>query len=655
MPEPPSNPHTPRKAAAAEAKPQAESRAEPQTGRLAGSVVTRRGLEITTAQPGMIMGCLAPLIMLLGAVALVLLLVSRDAFVGGDAAWTRLFGEVFGWWWLALGGVATFLLVGFSRYSNDHIVLGRRQVLYQSRIGRVVVDEEVWPLRALSEVEVVPGDWGTWQVQWRNGRSYFRHQLGRTDRESAEALAERVRAWLAEPGALPVEKSAGVSAPLALMERALSLVGARLTMVLPLSLAALSLLTLALAWQHYDVARGRAEPAPSLDRVADGTLTHFAWHVHTPYESDNARVYLRLSIDYTAGDGVPRTLWLASRQAPELWRLTQGMLQRSTRLLGLPALDFHVPAWTDAVLREGTGWTAWRTPIAGSPSADRRSSHAASLLDQLDRPFDFLVAQWTAPPADWRVAYSSRSPGRAMPLRWVEAERAALRHVEPDLLAAIAAVAVLLLFATLPRLLTGPAHRWVGRTLTLGVVLAVPVWAPHAEHALRQVGVADGLLDIADIAVLAAVPPEMTDHAFLKRAPAPSAREAERVPVRWTPERSDAMPLLRRLGLDTPPAVLPLPDSAAAVEHMIGQARAALRRMSDDEAIAFIDWYDRAQWSSRASSLHAEVVEPAACALLDASRGAAVGVEIGRLTPGPRERLEALCAERAAADGGEEP
>jgi hypothetical protein len=610
------------------------------------SVVTRRGLEITTPTPNVIIGCLVPLVMLLGFGAIVLYALS-DLFIDGTDAWTGVYGQLFGWGWLALGGVAAVLVMAFSSRSNQHLILGTRQVRYQHRLGRVVMHDEVRPLSTIDEVEAYPHEDDAWEVRWRSRRRH-RYRVGTAAPAEAEALAERIRAWLEAPGRLPVEADDRRPAPLALAEAALSLVSTRLTMVIPLSVAAAALLMLATVWQVHQMRQGRAEPLARLDRVADGELTAHRWHVHAPHrDSHDARVYLRIAIDYTAEDGVRRTLWLASRRSLDLWELRLAPMQHAAAGLGVPGVEFDLPPWAAGAADAADDWAGWRALARLRERTGGEEYHAANLLARLDEPYPFLQMLWTAPAPDWRVAYAASAPERAMPLTWVRAEREALRHVAPNTLLVLGGAAAVLILWTLPRVVAVGTRRWIARSAALGVVLAVPWWAGHAERAAGMLGVGEWTAELTGDALRLTLAEPLWTHAGIRRARAPAA--ADGVPVRWTPARSAAAELLRTLDLDTPPAALPLPDPAAATAHMVERASAALARMSDAELVAFARGYETSEWYGRADGLHEAVVEPALCPLLaDRARPTAVHSALWRLVPGTLERRREVCPPMAS-------
>jgi hypothetical protein len=359
-----------------------------------------------------------------------------------------------------------------------------------------------------------------------------------------------------------------------------------------------------------------------------------------------------VAIDYTAADGETRRLWLRSRPTRPLNLVRAGELQRAVAPLGVPAIEFDLPEWTAAALEGGDDWTSWRRIETRHERAADAAYHAARLLGMLDDPYHYLVALWSAPAPDWRVAYASDAPERAMLARWVEAERAALARVPVAGMYTLAGLAVLVLFLTVPPVITSNTRRRYGRAAVLAGILAAPVWASHADRAAHSIGIGDWLLEGVAGALRYTLPESARGNPVLVQAE-PPARVGHT--VTWTPDRSGAGPLLDWLDLAPPSAESPPGDSTAVIELLIRRAEAALARLSDPEVVTFAQEYERGHWFARAEGLHTAILEPALCAVVgDAARGSEARSAAGRLVYGPREPFNRLCALRAGSAGERE-
>jgi hypothetical protein len=239
------------------------------------------------------------------------------------------------------------------------------------------------------------------------------------------------------------------------------------------------------------------QPLPQLDSVVEGELQNFRWILHPPRSRSDARwpgmwqVGVQLAIDYMPDDGQRRTLWLTTRPLSReaISRLGAGQLPRVAALFGPPPREFLVPEWAGEAMHGGDSWPQWSQTVAGEYSFDAQY-RAAELLSLLDEPLHHLTAEWTASAADRRIAYSSLDPERAMPARWVDAERMALAQIPLQKLLPAGVVALLLAFWLLPRLFApSRSSRWMGRLAALGLVLTVPLWSGHAERSATRIGI----------------------------------------------------------------------------------------------------------------------------------------------------------------------
>jgi hypothetical protein len=588
--------------------------------------VTRRGLEFTVPRPGIVGGCFSPVLILLVLVAGVILMAGRDAWEQAWE-WVAVADLLVGVWWILAAAVMGVVTIAFSRSSNDHYIFGARAVRIQDRLGRIVLGETDLPYAWVGAIDAAEDrtEPGKWWVRFASKRLSRWPALLITplSRAEAEALAARIREWIAAPEAAESDVEPAEPTPVLVAETALSLLTSRITLVPRLLVGGAALLTLSLLWQLHLGQQGLAPPLPRLDRVAEGEPLHYRWVLHppSPWEMGSYwTVGLRLAIGYTPEDGEPRTLWLRTRRSRLAWvgDEQQRQVWQTARLFGPPPRQFEVPAWTAIVHHEGWSWPEWRAVIADGHRWDDDYS-AASLLSALDDPLHYLAAGWTAAPPDWRVAYSSADPSRAMPLRWAEAEERTLAGVPLRALLPVGGVALLLAFWALPKVVAPRrSRRWLGRLVVLAGILAVPWWSDHAERLAVRLGASDWALDFAADMLRLAAPEEAVDHAFVVRSRLPP-RESDGIVLEWAPGASAWAGLLRELGLDAPPPALPLPDSAAATAYMVARARAALDERDDVELIRFADAYDQAGLANLVDTFRDAVVTPALCGLAAAA------------------------------------
>jgi hypothetical protein len=580
-------------------------------------VVTPRGLEITIPTPRVIGGkliILMPLLLMLPFVPLMM----PDVFVGDLGEWAREIDQFFGWRWIGIGLAATALLMAFSGFSNQHVVLGTHVTRYQQRIGRIVLDDEGGRLSGVTRVQALE-ERGRWWVELRRTEASTPTRLGPVTPEDAAELRDRIQSWLEAPGQLPIEERTRVAVPLLIAESALSTVTSRLTLVVPLLIGTGAALLLAAVWQVHEARAGRSTPIPRLDRVAEGRLAYSRWHLYSLADSVGAvRVYQQIAIEYVPDHGVPRALWLRTRPATGLRQFAPAYRRHAGRLG--TGLEFSLTDRTLDALAHGQSWGDWHA-LARRPAEDFRDPHfAARTLALLDQPFDILVARWSSSEPDWRIAYSAAAPERAMPLWWAEAEWAMLQQVSTRRLAILAAIAILLIFGTLPRLVPGRPYRWIGRVAALAVVLALPWWVEHAERGAKHMGIDEIRADLVLDALRIGLPEAQRQHAFIRRIH-PPAPPQELPPLLWTPEQSVVGPLLPRIGLDAPPPQLPLPDGTAVVSFMRERVAETLGTLDDDALAEFAGDYGAEFWPLRAGELHERVIAPVLCQLAD-ERGA---------------------------------
>ena len=581
------------------------------------SVVTRDGLEIT-APTREVQGTLVGFFVLLVIVIPVFITFYNQSRAHGIEDWLHLLDGLFGWTWLGAGLLLAILTVSFSHRSNVRCLIGPRVILREGRVGRIVLSSDSWRRPKAVRVDTGSDVGERSYLRIRGGRWYSPEtRISGLHTEDAERLAAQVRSWLEAPEEAPVEEAESGSMGIAAAETALSIVSSRLSMVFPLLIATVSLLLLVIVWQLHQAQGGHGVPLPRMDLVAEGELIEHRWVIHAPFGEhgpNDPRAYLRLGVAYVPEDGVSRTLWLRTRHAPPLSGIRREMGITSA-MVGLPSLEFQLPTWMAEVTASGEGWAEWRA-IGEDPAASFRSRHAAELLAPLDDPFDNLLRSWTAPVADWRIAYNGEVPERAMPLQWAEAERLAMEQLNMRDLLVPGGVALLLVLLTLPGIFSFGSRRSIGRLLAVAVVLAIPWWAEHAEAGVSRLAAGGWALDFAYDRLRNTLPEESRRHAVLQRTRAPSAA-APGSPIAWSPERSESAELLRTLDLMTPPTGLPLPHFDAVADAMRTRARSALLAMTPEELLAFAEMYEAADHRTARRTLHRVVVMPSLCAVID--------------------------------------
>jgi hypothetical protein len=579
--------------------------------------VTPRGLEITIATPGAMAGVLSALLIIFLVVGMFAFFIFHEmAVTGEEPLWLELVDLLFGRIWSLLAVVLLIVLLLFDRYSNEHYIFGRETLERHFRIGRIILNDDDRPLKRIVEprAEEIDSRSGGYGVTWRvNDRLPFRDEMVRgypISKREAEAVVEKISAWLAAPGELPVETIPEESPLAALAERTVSIIASRLILAIPLLMGVAGLLVLSAIWRHYDWKQAAAGLAPGYDRVVAGELVSYRWVVdgHDRY-SAKVRPYLVLS--YVPDDGQQRRLTLTTQRSYELYELSGNVITAFSDLIGVPHVEFELPARAALVGGTRAREEAW-PPVDPQDDQEWIDDRFSGILRELDRPLDWLYAWWRAPEPDWRVAYSSSAPERAMPLRWQEAERLTLASISPSAFVIVGGVALLAIFATLPRIVArSRRRRWIGRLVVVAVVIATPWWSPLAERLPSALGVSERLIDgIADLIRLHASDYE-SDYALMVRAPARSDRK-EAVLLRWTPEGSAAREALATLGL-MPGVQMPGASFDEAIEQVVERAGRRLDRMSDEALLAFTRRYRAAEPPFQGGYLLDGVILPSIC------------------------------------------
>jgi hypothetical protein len=561
--------------------------------------VTPRGLEITVRTPGAMMGVLSALLIIFLVVGMFAMFIFDSVGVAGEEPiWLELVDLLFGRVWSLLAVVLVIVLLLFDRYSNEHYIFGRDTLERHFRIGRVILNDDDRPLKRIVDprVEALASRSGGYGVTWRvKDRLPFRDEMVRgypISKREAEAVVEKISAWLAAPGELPIEATPEESPLAAMTERASSIIATRVILAIPLLIGVGGLLLLSAIWRHYEWKQAATELAPGFDRVAPGELVSYRWVV----EGNNrhfARVRPYLVVAYTPDDGQQRLLTLTTQRSYQLYELSGNVVPAFAGLVGVPYVEFELPPRAALVGGTRAREEAW-PPVDPPNDQEWLDDEFSAILRELDRPLDWLYAWWTAPEPDWRLAYSSSAPERAMPLRWQEAERLALASISPTAFTMVGGLALLAIFATLPRIVArSRRRRWIGRLVVLALIIATPWWSPLAERVPSALGVSERLIDgVADLVRLHAAEYE-SDHALMVRAPARTERK-DAVLVRWTPEGSAAREAIATLGL-----VQELPsrgvDWDQAIEQVVERAGRRLDRMSDKALLDFTRRYRSAE------------------------------------------------------------
>jgi hypothetical protein len=566
---------------------------------------SHQGLEVSIATPWALSGHLVGLAILLfmGAFAVT---VVTEHLTGALPDYLLILERLFGRWWLWAGIAVLALLIALDRQSTERTVLGPRLVERQTRTGRFVLGRDRFPLSWVSdpEVEELQGKhYVTWR--WTRGLRTRSRVIGEgLSRAEAEEVAARVREWLqSAPAAMEATAEAREpSAGAALLDSAVSLVTSRFGLALPALLAAGSLV-------YQELAAGDEGFARELV-VVEGELEELRWVLDpaTAYDSISMRIGMEAAIRFRDGERV-QTRWLASRAIEPRYVLDERMLQAAA-VFGSPPVRFVVPARTLGKAPAGSDWLDWAEWRWGRRGEEREwPPHELYSLTMLDDPYTYLAVRYSTPEPDLRVAYPAGRPDQAMPLVWWQAEHEARGGVSPAVLVPSSAAALLLLFATLPRVLVRARHhRWLGTACVAALVLALPWWAAHADRLPRWLGadasVAEAMADLLRFHA------EERGHLFFR----PTAEPWTREPIlEWTPDRSGAYPLMVTLGLHEPPAGLPLPSVEAVTAALVARATGAFAAMDDRELRAFAIDYGHHNPTERYRGLHWEVVRPAFC------------------------------------------
>jgi hypothetical protein len=499
------------------------------------------GLEVEWPTPGamrLLLAVFGGLALLVGALTELLYRIDELPF--------SLLAVLLDPWTLAILLPLVALLLAFDSRSNERCLFGASEVVHETRVGRFVITRDATPLASITAIEVLPSEDG-FAVGWRVRGAALPYRLGGGQvREDAEALAATLRAWLATPGRALPERPGEVAheAPRLL----LAAFAARAKGAIPLTFGAFGLLAAASIW-NLRAAGGPEDVA--LDAEAPGELLRYRFVANLPADAATrdwlaVDVHAEIGVRWHDATGVERVLWQRTPDAIPQHSLVDLRLERLARLIGLPHIEWSLPA--EAAPLFDPAAPAFADLPARATKANERH-HA--WVQGLDLPIEYAAAMAIAAPSDWRIAYASGDPARAqlaVLARAVEAGQRELPAWVPWLfIVGTALPGALFLFI-------GLGGGRLAFAAALAAVLGLPLWAPQAKPLAQALGVAPAVASVARDALSMGLSPTAQEAAgLLVPLEAPSERPGE-VIVRWSAAASATAPVLGRFGLDAPAA-----------------------------------------------------------------------------------------------------
>jgi hypothetical protein len=551
-----------------------------------------------------ILGALAVLLIL----PIMLALFLTTEVTGVIPSLTSILEFIFGRVGLWAGAVLVLLIIVLDRRSEEHFVFGPDMVEHRLCCGPFVFGRTRFPLGWIKDpdLEEAPGGLRVnWQWRGRRGRRWM------TNEEFSPADARRIeselRHWLDRPR--PAASGTALPGHQDVLEGVLTVVTSRFALAVPMLLAAVALLILAHVWQIYrESPQDQAEPF----EVAQGELLEMVWVIDpdSSYSQYVASVRMQATVAFEAA-GKEHQLHLASRRSEPLAGFWM-WYPRAVTLLGDGGVKFLVPPRLLARVPAGSGWLEWSNMLWARTEDSTPRPIGLDVLDALDDPWLYLTTRAGSLETELQVAFPPGQPERAMLLSWLDAEREARSSVFLPMLIPITVIAILLVFATLPRVLARSLHRrWIGRIAAALLILALPWWAGQAEAIPRWLNVDSLVVDLtADLLRLHAAERE---HLWLVRVnPEPRSGTL----LEWSLESSKAYPLLQRLGVAD---VVQFqqggnwPDSETAQADIVAAATHTLAFWSVEELKRFAIDYGSNEGPQRYGDLHRQLVEPAFC------------------------------------------
>jgi hypothetical protein len=449
-------------------------------------------------------------------------------------------------WTLAVLLPLVVLLLAFDSRSNERCLFGASEVVHETRVGRFVVTRDATPLASIEAIEVLPST-GGFAVGWRVRGAALPYRLGGgQSREDAEALAAALRDWLAAPGrALPGRQGEIAFEAPRLLLRALA---ARAAGAIPLAIGAFGLLAAASIWNLR--AAGGLEGAV-LDAEAPGELVRYRFVATLPADAASrdwlvTDIHAEIGVRWRDAAGVERVLWQRTPDAMPHYSVVDLRLERLARQLGLPHIEWSLPAEAAPLFDPAA------PSFADLPArATKENARHHDWVQDLDLPIDYAAAMAIAAASDWRIAYASADPAQAQLAVLARATEAGQRDLPGWLpwlfIAGTALPGALFLFIGLG-----------GGRLALAAaaagVLGLPLWAPQAKPLAQALGVSPAVSTVArDVLSMGMSPAAQEAAMLLVPLEAPTERPGE-VLVRWSASASATAPVLGRFGLDAPAA-----------------------------------------------------------------------------------------------------
>ena len=507
---------------------------------------TPRGFEIVEPVPGFLR--------FLSIVALLLLAIPTCSMWldGGLDDTAKAVTYVFGARTLIAAATLFAVLLWFDRHGSLLYRFECDQMVRLYRIGSVTIWRSTWQPSAVTGAEALvarmpPGLRLNYSGKQHSTISF----VGGSDGEVHAALAQ-IEAWRANPSAAPRARE-HQSAPALIAETAAASVLMRLRLAPALLVVAIALVVVGNGVHLLRSPEQALVEQTPYDATAAGELIRYRILVRAPNAEERAlhhsdgKAWIELVVRWQDDSGGSHENWWRSSEDVDLWMLPESRLWPLARSIGLPWLEFQIPAEAAPAWRNANGQLDW-TEIDTRPSSDDKTlASQRDLVRAADQPIDHLaVLQFAAAP-DWTMAYKHGDPSSAMLKRWADAERQAQREVP------LAALIPLLVMGAFVAVIAGALWLFGGRiglgaVVMTALVAASPWWAAHSARIPQWLGFDTDLASAVVIVFRSAAPLSARQHEYLVPLATPTPERPDLL-LRWTPQSARAAELLQRLGL----------------------------------------------------------------------------------------------------------
>ncbi|HWT15955.1 MAG TPA: hypothetical protein VN581_09240 [Patescibacteria group bacterium] len=555
---------------------------------------TPRGFEIVEPAPGFLRFVLIATILLFAVPTCSMWM---DGALGDTAS---ALAYVFGAGSLIAGVVLFAVLLWFDRHSSFLFRFERGRLVRLFRVGPVTIWRSEWQPAAVIGCEALIGHTPpALRLKFAGAKGATIPFADGSDDEVRTAHAH-IEAWRADPSLAPSARE-HLSTTTLIAETAVAGVLMRLKTAPALLVVGTALLIVGNAVHLLrNPTQSLVENTP-YDTTAPGELIRYRILVRAPNAEERAlnhsdgKAWIEIGVRWRDDSGASHEHWWRSSEDVDLWMLPESRLWPLARSIGLPWLEFQIPAEAAPAWRNAQGRLDW-TEIDARPSGDDETlASQRNLVRSADQPIDHLAVLHFAITPDWTMAYTRGDPSSAVLKRWADAERRAHREVP------MAALIPLLVVGAFVAVIAGAL--WLfGRRIALGaavmiaIVAASPWWAAQSTRIPQWLGLDADLASSIVALFRTAAPLSARQHEYLVPLAAPTPERTELL-MRWTPEGARAAELLQRLGLADPELVVDPVDFGhkdhddalnAATAALLAPVHRRILAWSDAELVDFL-------------------------------------------------------------------